>query len=426
MSEHDFHNKENISFCMGHEQMGDTVWWLHALSRLRETFPKEKYNIIVPINRVQRPGADGKMHHVFAFNRLLYRSPELAIYWLHPDGQIEHPNQKLYYKENEKPVFDVCQFRDIDRFIFSVFEKTSSISAMPFNTDALEKSDHSFFYQLPPIMFYPDPCEFDTNSDTAIEQNEIFNAHETSSPHVIDHFCGQLEKFLKDKMNVILSAPNSAYIVKVDENTELPYEILYNSDGTRRPLVVIQTGTAGTIYKNIKPEVWGKVGELLHAAGCTVIFIGRGSDPDPTLGKEHVIGIVSHVREQNIPGTLRFVANSDLVISGDTGVAHLAALYGRKTLTIFGTASSLQQAHPYPNPGRAEDVYALQNPSKYDMFNPQPPRSTAEEIYSAAIAILAKSNLAVKPHAALNKNFQLLQPALKTPKASMHVLTHEY
>lgn len=410
--------RENIYFYMSPDQMGDTVWWLHALTRIRQTFPKDEYNILVPCSYITRTGADGKPQAVFAFDRQLYRNPELGIYWVHQDGVIEAPNQEPYPNKKRKPNF-LSEKIDEVNFLFAVLDHTNGSNRIPSFEHVKDNTAHVYNYFRPPLMYYADNEAMHINDEIRARQNTSANTEMQNAIHVIDELSEEINQFTRKFLGRELENHRAPLVSKIDTNTELPHEFLFNSDGSQRPLVVMQTGTSVSQAKDVHPDILWNVACVLSEAGCSVVFAGRGSDPDPSEGKPHMPGIISRVGEQNLPGTLRVVVNADLVISADTGIGHVAAAYGVPTLTVFGTASMMERAYPYPNPGRENYVYALRKPQQYDVFNPSAPQSTAPEIATAAMQILTGMQTFAKLCPIENPvRINLLQPALKSVAAT--------
>ena len=106
-----------------------------------------------------------------------------------------------------------------------------------------------------------------------------------------------------------------------------------------RPFIVISPG--GEADNNRQGRTWGldnwnKLIEQLKSFGGTVFVIGANSEKNyHSLLK----GAKIFTGEYSLTQTCTFLAESDLVISGDSGPAHISAALGVKTLALLGSTS---------------------------------------------------------------------------------------
>lgn len=100
--------------------------------------------------------------------------------------------------------------------------------------------------------------------------------------------------------------------------------------GSPRSLVTI-AASAGQLDKAYPIDRWDEVARVLRQDGHTVLFVGGGEDPHPT-----VEGVVDRIGKWNLRETAGALTASRLVLCGDTGAGHLAAAYRRPVLSVFG------------------------------------------------------------------------------------------
>lgn len=106
-------------------------------------------------------------------------------------------------------------------------------------------------------------------------------------------------------------------------------------DMPRKPYVVIHLG-ASTSLKRWLPERWAEVARHMESRGAEVVWsAGRGeealvaaADPD---GKRR-----SYAGSLDLPQMWHLLANAQLMVTPDTGLAHLSRLTFTPTVTLFG------------------------------------------------------------------------------------------
>ncbi len=97
-----------------------------------------------------------------------------------------------------------------------------------------------------------------------------------------------------------------------------------------RPLAAIAVG-ASFPEKAYPIERWAEVAKRLLSEGAQVAFLGGKGDPEPDAA-----GVTNLVGELTLRESMAWAAESDVLLSGDTGMAHIAAAYGVPTVTVFG------------------------------------------------------------------------------------------
>lgn len=95
---------------------------------------------------------------------------------------------------------------------------------------------------------------------------------------------------------------------------------------------------AGSGARRWPAERWAKIARTLALQGHRVVITGSESE------RELALRVAAGAREQveviagstGLGALARIVAAARLVVSGDTGIAHLAVAYGTPSLTLFG------------------------------------------------------------------------------------------
>jgi heptosyltransferase-2 len=103
-------------------------------------------------------------------------------------------------------------------------------------------------------------------------------------------------------------------------------------------LVGLHLGAAFGSSKLWPAEAFGRLAQQLAAAGLTPVLLGTGDDaPTATAvaraAGEPIASLVGRDRPELLP---RLLARLRCLVSGDTGVAHLAAAVDVATVTLFG------------------------------------------------------------------------------------------
>lgn len=103
-------------------------------------------------------------------------------------------------------------------------------------------------------------------------------------------------------------------------------------------LVGLHLGAAGGSAKRWLPERFGKLASRLSGSGLTPLLLGAAEDAPIAAEASLAAGIalasaVGRDRPGLLPALLPRLA---CLVSGDTGVAHLAAALGVPTVTLFG------------------------------------------------------------------------------------------
>ncbi len=133
-----------------------------------------------------------------------------------------------------------------------------------------------------------------------------------------------------------------------EERQHAAHEILIRH-GARplRPIVVICPGSTNSRAKRWGVESYAQLADrLARSANAEIVFIGAAAETDVT----HTV--VERMRERavvltgntTLAETVAVLSVADLMISNDTGPAHLAAGLARPTLVIFGPTNPVTTA----------------------------------------------------------------------------------
>jgi heptosyltransferase-2 len=104
------------------------------------------------------------------------------------------------------------------------------------------------------------------------------------------------------------------------------------------PLVGLHLGAAFGSSKLWPPEAFGRLARELAASGLCPVLLGTAEDAATAADVAHAAGMsLASLVGRDRPALLaRLLARFRCLVSGDTGVAHLAAAVGVATVTLFG------------------------------------------------------------------------------------------
>jgi heptosyltransferase-2 len=109
-------------------------------------------------------------------------------------------------------------------------------------------------------------------------------------------------------------------------------------DTAGAPLVGLHLGAAFGTSKLWPAEAFGRLARRLGAAGLRPVLLGTGDDAGTAIAVARaaaapIPSLVGRDRPALLP---RLLSRLGCLVSGDTGVAHLAAAVGAATVTLFG------------------------------------------------------------------------------------------
>lgn len=134
----------------------------------------------------------------------------------------------------------------------------------------------------------------------------------------------------------------------------------YNVASDARPLVALNAGATNSRAKRWPEERFAALADrMVEEMGARVILIGAPSE------RENAARVIAGMRggddainlagETDIAELIGLLARCDLVVTNDTGPAHVAAALGTPTLTVFGPTNEFETA---PLGARSEIVRA--------------------------------------------------------------------
>jgi heptosyltransferase-2 len=104
------------------------------------------------------------------------------------------------------------------------------------------------------------------------------------------------------------------------------------------PLVGLHLGAAGGTAKRWRPERFGELAAALRGRGAAPVLLGAPADRPAADRAVAAAGMAvpSAVGRDRVELLPHLLARLGCLVSGDTGVAHLAAALGVPTVTLFG------------------------------------------------------------------------------------------
>lgn len=116
-----------------------------------------------------------------------------------------------------------------------------------------------------------------------------------------------------------------------------------------RPLVVLNAGATNSRAKCWPEDRFAALADrLVKELGAQILFIGAGSERENAARiaaqMEAGTGAINLAGETTIAELIGLLARCDLLVTNDTGPAHVAAALGAPTLTIFGPTNEFETA----------------------------------------------------------------------------------
>ncbi len=139
-------------------------------------------------------------------------------------------------------------------------------------------------------------------------------------------------------------------------------------------------------------ERWAEVVAALVGRGRPVVVTGTAAEAD--LARPLVrAGAQDRTGRDDLPALAALVAGSDLLLSSDTGVAHVATAYGTPSVTLFGPVSPALwgpriDAHLHRVLWHAEPASGRPGDANGARLDPRLARVTVEEVLAAANELL--------------------------------------
>jgi len=119
----------------------------------------------------------------------------------------------------------------------------------------------------------------------------------------------------------------------------------------RRPFAALAPGAAHAT-KRWPIRHWVALAEQLRTMGYGLVAVGGPGGGDPELARQLGPGVHSAAGEFTLQETGACLARAAVVVSGDTGVMHMATAVGTRVVALFGP--TVEQFGFFPYGGRAE------------------------------------------------------------------------
>jgi heptosyltransferase-2 len=152
----------------------------------------------------------------------------------------------------------------------------------------------------------------------------------------------ELEKYLTGRATT--PAPNSSIVASAQTRTRAAERLAAYGIEESDTLIALCPGSINSRAKRWPTESFAKLGDLLaHKLGAKVLLIGSNAEADVTLEvetrmKHRPVSLTGKTDLNELVGILNQV---ELLITNDTGPAHIAAALGRPTIVIFGPTNPL-------------------------------------------------------------------------------------
>jgi len=153
--------------------------------------------------------------------------------------------------------------------------------------------------------------------------------------HQVDEYAGLLRLLGVDGASPV---PEWRLPASAEAEAEIDRLLAEAGLGATAPLVGLHLGAAFGSSKLWPPDAFGRLAQRLSAGGLRPVLLGTGEDARTAAlvvaaSGGPVASLVGRDRPMLLP---RLLARLRCLVSGDTGVAHLAAAVGVATVTLFG------------------------------------------------------------------------------------------
>jgi heptosyltransferase II len=149
---------------------------------------------------------------------------------------------------------------------------------------------------------------------------------------------------------VVVETTGVAPAMTVSESQRQAATALLRSRGievNERPLIVLNPGATNSEAKRWSESRYAEIADRFSSEGAIVVLIGSASE-EPLARRIEVLTRVEKPVNlaglTDLPTLAGLLSMAGLVISNDTGTAHVAAALGTPTLTIFGPTNELETA----------------------------------------------------------------------------------
>jgi heptosyltransferase-2 len=284
----------------GTNWVGDSVMTVPALRALRQVLPEASITLVV------RPSARGIFADVdFVDDLLIY--DRRSVWSVVP--QI---------KEWRKRQFDLAV----------LFQNAFEAALIPFLAGVPLRLGYATESRQA-LLTHPLPLP-----DWRLSRHEVF--------YYLDLITA-LEQLLFGKSEVCEREPDAS--LQISDARKSEAEDLLRAYGVRagEPVVVLCPGSINSRAKRWPAEAYAALADRFIDSGRQVLLIGSADEADVTREvtsrmKQQPVVLTGKTSLDQITSVLSLV---DLVVTNDTGPAHMAAALGRPTLVIFGPTNPL-------------------------------------------------------------------------------------
>lgn len=149
-----------------------------------------------------------------------------------------------------------------------------------------------------------------------------------------------------DNFDMLLGVNSNKRYFNIPVNPKACADLRHST--LRKPLIVFCPTTASTA-RTIPPEYVAPVVNKLHeVVGGTVILVGKTEGWNRQLTKiqgKHIVNWLDQTSEEEL---IAICSMSDMVISPDTGVLHVAGALKKKAVGVFGNINPATRVSYYP------------------------------------------------------------------------------
>ncbi len=147
---------------------------------------------------------------------------------------------------------------------------------------------------------------------------------------------------LLPKLNASIDQMQEAEVLLRQQGIDMPHH----------PLIVLNAGATNSQAKCWPEARFAALADLFATRlQAQLIFVGAPAEranAARVLAQMQTRGALNLAGETSLPQLVGLLARSDLLVSNDTGPAHIAAALGRPTLTLFGPTNEFETAPTGP------------------------------------------------------------------------------
>ena len=275
--------------------VGDAVMCVPALRRLRQLLPQAQ------ITLVSRPGAsDIFIDADCADGLIIYQRSGLASAWKQIQEWKKHQFDLAVLFQNAFEAAAIAFMARVPVRLGYDTERRSFLLTHPITSPAWKNERHEVFYYL--------------------------------------NIISELERALTGTSALETIEPEFALYVSDDRRRKAQELLLRQGIDIAKPLVLLCPGSVNSRAKRWPAERYADLADQLIASGATVALIGS---PGERAVSEGVCGLARHkpvllTGQTSVAEVTSLMSIADLLVTNDTGPAHIGAAVGTPTIVIFG------------------------------------------------------------------------------------------